>query len=698
MEQCQTHLLKALSLGSVNALCLFQPVIGSPAVGYHYPTIEVEEMPELYRAMLTHFPGHTDICKAIQLQSISPELFQTALSKARSDYIEYTDGKRLNIVGLLQTLMEQVLGSGLKLADRMLNFDIYPEESECQEDYTDLPFLALCLAASQGHMDSILKLVSHVQDKLGFATEEYLNRSTNSLAMDFRLLKIDKTAQSATDVEGPLPALSFKLEEHTRPLMMASSNGHSDVVLVLLAHGADPTQVDSSGRCPLHYLARFDPDEVEEVGDLLLEGQPASLINTVDKNGYTPLAFVLDTEKNWIPDAGVTAARYLLQRGATWYDRDKPTATLTSPFVKAVQSLNIQAMKLVKEFAERSIKERPKGDDDRQFDEKQETMEVTDGSKAKYLIIHGDELDSYANNDTGYVVDYELSTFQSQILNSIMILAREPDSVLFKKESTYGTTLAEVIQLLIGSTDTRLPAADIAPVVRHVVKLGAVRVATLLSATLPSLDWSSDDMCLLGDSMALTTRNFPHMLATLSKLGYQIDQVAKNEIHGTQYGRTFFHLAAYYRTPVELVEHICQVSSIDYKNTESEFLSSPMRLNAFDMAIILGHFTLADYLIHQGADFKSPHLYGFRLGGAPGPPVTILGYLLSSVIPEVMNTPRRGETLRYLLKLNPDPLVCPGFKQNVFHLVWRKWAAVEKDCKSPRGLSDPWSICLLLCL
>lgn len=67
--------------------------------------------------------------------------------------------------------------------------------------------------------------------------------------------------------------------------------------------------------------------------------------------------------------------------------------------------------------------------------------------------------------------------------------------------------------------------------------------------------------------------------------------------------------------------------------------------------------------------------------------MSILGYVLTSIRPEARNTPRRGEIIRYLLSLNPDPLVCPELKQNVFHLVWAWWSYVSNDCKNPCGLA-----------
>lgn len=82
-------------------------------------------------------------------------------------------------------------------------------------------------------------------------------------------------------------------------------------------------------------------------------------------------------------------------------------------------------------------------------------------------------------------------------------------------------------------------------------------------------------------------------------------------------------------------------------------------MNSFDTAVTTGHLELADYLIHRGADISAPHLYPFNVKGAAGPCVTILDSVLTGVILEVHNYPRRGEMLQYLLNLSFSPLECP---------------------------------------
>lgn len=610
-KQFQDHLLKALDLGSRDALCLCHPVIGSPAASHHYPVVKVEADPDLFNNMLTRFRGNIDMRKAIQLQEISPEVFQMALGKARTNYFEYSDGKRLEVTGLLPMFMEQVVNSQPDLDNPVMGFEDLPDARQDQQEYADTPFIALCLAASQGNMDYILELINHLQDTSPFTVKEYLNRSIKSVTLDFSIVEFDQQTQSASDLEGPLPELNFKMEEHTHPLMMACSNGHSGIVMVLVAEGADPNQVDISGRSPLHYLARFDPDQVEEVGDLLLDGQPDILIDRVDNDGLSPLAFVLDTERNGVPDAGVAAARFLLRRGAAWYNKVNQQSMLVSPFVKAVLSFNLEAMTMVKEFIQSSINERPREDDGtRQLDGDHEEHETTGVRKGEYSCISVDEFNSSATDDTGCVVNVEQTLFLNQVLYAIVALAREPNSELYEKESTYGTTLACVMQFLISSLHPKFTAAAITPVVRMIVKLGAVRVTTTLAATLPSFDWSSQKIDLLRSSMALTARNSPDMLMALAELGYKIDQVSTSDSHDYQFMPTFFHLAGYYRTPVALVKDVCRNLQIDHKSTEKYPLSSPIWLNAFDMAVVQGSFKLADYLIDQGADFYSPHLYG----------------------------------------------------------------------------------------
>lgn len=663
---CRTHLFQALRLGSIDALWRFQPVLGSPLIQSRHPTFGVDECPELYHATLEHFPDHVEMFKAIQLQNVSADSFQMALSKARSNYFEYSDGTRLEISGLLSRMMQDALNSGTEPSYRRIRHDVYAETPQGHEDFADPPFTALCIAAAQGEMDSIFKLFNHLENELGLKVKDYLNRSTELMIMDIRVVEIDRQAQSARDIWGPLPALQFKLEANTHPLMMACSNGHSGVALLLLAQGADPSQVDVMGRCPLHYLARFDPDQVEKVGNLLLQGQKDILIDRVDNDGHSPLAFVLDVERNWVPGSGVAAATFLLKKGASWYNKDNPIAMLKSPFTKAVQSLNIQAMELVRDSVQRNINDRPQEGNDRE---------------SSSHLIPAPQGYSFVKHDTDYNVDFEQSLFLNEIVNAMIALSQQPDSVLTEREGTYGTTLARVIQFLISSTHPKASPCVFAPVVKQIVTHGAVRMAMTLSATLPSFDWSSEGMHLLDASLSLAARNFPGMLVTLVQLGFKIDQVTRSEWFGGEVICSFFHVAGLRRIPVDLVKYICQVSPIDHRATERDSSSLLLSMNAFDMAVIYGHFKLADYLIDQGADTGSPHLFAMKSSSGAVPGLTILGFLLVAVIPEVQNTPRTGKMLRYLLGLNPDPLACPSLEQNVFHLVWRKWALISKDCK-----------------
>jgi ankyrin repeat protein len=88
------------------------------------------------------------------------------------------------------------------------------------------------------------------------------------------------------DVDAPSP-------NGDTPVLMALRDGKTDVVPVLLAHGADACAHGDRGETPLHVLSGyFNMDEQEkakvlELAKLLLEH--GSDVNAIKFDGWTPL-------------------------------------------------------------------------------------------------------------------------------------------------------------------------------------------------------------------------------------------------------------------------------------------------------------------------------------------------------------------------------------------------------------------------
>jgi len=101
-----------------------------------------------------------------------------------------------------------------------------------------------------------------------------LAANTNNTEMLERLL-----AQNGTKVDVRC------VDEHKRsPLHFAAAKGYSEVVAILLQHGADPNQKDQLGNTAMHLAACTN--HVPVVTLLLRAGTD---LNTIDNNGRTPL-------------------------------------------------------------------------------------------------------------------------------------------------------------------------------------------------------------------------------------------------------------------------------------------------------------------------------------------------------------------------------------------------------------------------
>ncbi|KAI0098154.1 ankyrin repeat-containing domain protein [Nemania sp. FL0031] len=106
-------------------------------------------------------------------------------------------------------------------------------------------------------------------------------RSTLPTETDFQDIKIVETFLN----QGNSPNTIITNDSRSAPLHLASKRENSEVVELLLKHGADPKFKDISGLTPLHYAAQ----EQDTVGHLLLEylADP----NIRDNSGSTPLHY-----------------------------------------------------------------------------------------------------------------------------------------------------------------------------------------------------------------------------------------------------------------------------------------------------------------------------------------------------------------------------------------------------------------------
>ena len=155
----------------------------------------------------------------------------------------------------------------------------------------------LMIAAEKGHINAVTSLVEcganvHLQDKDGQTALHHAMQSPQASICEVLSCLI----KNGADVN----AHTFHNET---PLMLASRDGHVNVVTFLIKHGADVDLQDKDGDTALHYAASFS-DVFPEIVETLLNLGASHMCN---HQGLTPLHQACIS-------ANIAVVEYLIQR------------------------------------------------------------------------------------------------------------------------------------------------------------------------------------------------------------------------------------------------------------------------------------------------------------------------------------------------------------------------------------------------
>lgn len=417
------------------------------------------------------------------------------------------------------------------------------------------------------------------------------------------------------------------------PLLEACARGHAFIVLFIIQEGANPCAKDLNGRSPLHFLARFDDEMVRNVGCVLLNG--GASLSTTDNNGLTPLAFVLDGEKNFLPSSVHMAAKFLIENGDSINGSDA-----NAPFTKALLTGDVRLVNLLETSLDARKLSEGTAEDGQYFVgainaavtealKEPEALRLRKRGAWKHHSVQGPNYDLDKHPD---------------LLETISKLGRSLNP--------YGWELA-------------------------VAKHRALDVARLLDSP---LDWPPAAVAL-------------PPIFILGQIG-DLEMTRSFLRRGIKFDFTFcignvnvFHIATAHRWPVGLLEVLCREQNgvVSLKAMVNQ-LSTASWCNPFDLALMRGDLPLAEFFRDLGADTDSPHIIipippwlnpdpHNLLPWAPCKPFTILGAMIYS---HRSGSDAHLRAIKYVLGMRPSAMICPEENMNVFHAIWPRWREVPR--------------------
>lgn len=413
------------------------------------------------------------------------------------------------------------------------------------------------------------------------------------------------------------------------PLWFACNRGNAEVGLALLEAGAKPNVRDKPQECtPLHYLSRFEPEDVEEIASALINA--GGDIEAVDKINATPLTAALDPKRTFMPRSALPAVRALLALGAS------PCGNLRDDLVVVredddVTALAPCAMALACRQGQVDILE--------VLMDRVEELQSSDtaGRELEKLFsqaLHFEErgipepLKSTEGMLAHYITTLKARCFLAAISEPVCPSLVHRNWLYTNRDGSESSSVSRMVEyLLVPETVSFFAAKNNSPLLQTIRERAYDFVEPILeSKAFPQSDLT--DRRLM--KAVFETRNV-ELVSRFWRFGF----VFGAETLGDK--ESFLHLAVANDWNVEQLSRLCDLFGED----KSMNLSAAAQVHdgrgasPFALPVIQGNFPVADYLAGLSPVNDDIDRELFKLDAHESPECTLLGYCLGAAADDI---------------------------------------------------------------